>query len=99
MPLADPWQDYLALPLGPLILLAQLGSVFVGTRISRWAIGLGCLAVLMVMFFYVVSLDVEGEGANIGAGVLLLWVLCSIGLLFVAGLREAVGAVARRLRH
>ena len=64
----------------------------------RWAVGLACFAALIVMFVYVASVDLApDEGANIGAGVLLL-----LGSLFgrapsAAVFREVVAAVARRL--
>ena len=60
--------------------------------------GLACFAALMVMFVYVASVDLApDEGANIGAGVMLLWLLCSVALLATAVFREGVAAVARRL--
>ena len=64
----------------------------------RWTIGLACFVVLIVMFLYVASVDLAPEeGANIGAGVMLLWLICSLALLGGAVLREVVAAVARRL--
>ena len=97
LPLADPWYDYLALPIAPLILLLQLVSIFRSSRRVRWAVGLACLVALIAMFLYVASADVApDQGANIGAGVMLFWVLCSLALLGVAALREVVAAVARR---
>ena len=74
-PVADPWYDYLAIPIAPLILLIQLVSIFLSDRRMRWTVGLGCFAALIVMFLYVASVDLApDEGANIGAGVMLLGV-------------------------
>ena len=98
LPLADPWHDYLAIPIAPLILLLQLASLFASNRTVRWTIGLSSFAALVVMFVYVDSIDpAPDEGANIGAGVLLFWILCSLGLLALAALREVIGGL-RRLR-
>jgi hypothetical protein len=33
------------------------------------------------MFAYVATLDVADEGANIGAGVLLMWLAVAVGLV------------------
>ena len=94
----EPWSDYLAIPIAPLILLLQLASIFLSNRTLRWAIGFGCTATLTAMFLYVASIDLAPEeGANIGAGVMLLWILCSIGLLAATGIGEALKAVGRRL--
>ena len=66
-PVADPWYDYLAIPIAPLILLIQLVSIFLLDRRMRWTVGLGCFAALIVMFLYVASVDLApDEGANIG---------------------------------
>jgi hypothetical protein len=99
VPLADPWYDYLAIPIGPLVLLLQLASIFLPERTMRWTIGLGCTATLTAMLFYVSSLDLNNAGANIGAGVLALWLICSIALLAAAGLRDVVTVVGRRFRR
>ena len=96
--IADPWYDYLALPIAPLVLLVQAASLFVNPRWLRWAFSVACAAAIFVMFVYVVSLPTEGEGANIGAGVLFLELALSILLLGVGLVREAVEAIARRAR-
>lgn len=93
----EPWYDALAIPVGPLVLLIQLGTLFVRDRTTRWVVGLASFAAIVAMFLYVASLDVDEEGANIGAGVLLLWVLVSFALLAVGAGREAVTALRRRL--
>jgi len=63
----------------------------------RWTVGVACFAALVVMFLYLASIDLApDEGANIGAGVMLLWLLCSLALLATTVLREGVAAVARR---
>jgi membrane protease YdiL (CAAX protease family) len=54
-------------------------------RRLRWALSLTATAAIAAMFVYVATLPLSAdEGANIGAGVLLLWLLVSIGLLGLA---------------
>jgi hypothetical protein len=87
MLVADPWYDYLALPIAPLVLLMQFGALFVPIWWLRWGISAACFAAIWVMLSYVTSIPVEpDEGVNIGAGVMALWWLCSfvLGLVLVA---------------
>jgi hypothetical protein len=64
----------------------------------RWKVGLACTAALTVIFLYVASIDLAPEeGANIGAGVMLFWILCSIALLAAAVLCEVIASAGRRL--
>jgi hypothetical protein len=95
----DPWHDYLAFPVAPLTLAVQIGALFVRRRSLRWILGLACPAAIAWMFAYVTSLpDREGEGVNLGAAVLLLWLLASFLILAIAVLREVVTAVRRGVR-
>ena len=88
---ADPWYDYLALPIAPLVLLVQLGAVFVPSRAWRWALGIACPLAILAMFLYVVSLPVKpNEGVNIGAAIFVLWLLVSGALLVLALVVELV---------
>jgi len=99
MPLMDPWHDYLALPLAPLVLLVQVAAIFVRRGLIRWSISIACTAVIAVMFAYVASLPLRvDEGVNIGAGVLSLWLMVSIILLAVGVVRDGVVAALRRMR-
>ncbi len=87
----DPWHDYLALPIAPLVLLVQAGALFVPRRPLRWALAVACPLAILIMLLYVESLTIEpDEGVNIGAGVLLLWMLVSGALLLVALVAEGV---------
>jgi hypothetical protein len=87
----DPWHDYLALPLAPLVLLVQLVALFLRPPALRWALEIGCPLAIVAMFAYVSSLPVRPEeGVNIGAGVLLLWMVLSLGLLLVTLVVEAI---------
>ena len=97
----DPWHDYLAFPIAPLLLLAQFLTLFASDRRVRLGVAIGVTITLFAMFWYVASLELEpSEGANIGAGVLLLAVLLSLALLPFAGIQEVVNAVRRRrARH
>ena len=95
----DPWHDYLAFPVAPLTLVVQIGALFVRRRWLRWMLGLACPAAIAAMFVYVTSLpDREGEGVNLGAAVLLLWLLASFVILAIAVVRELVTAARRGVR-
>ena len=95
----DPWHDYLAFPVAPLTLAVQIGALFVRRRSLRWILGLACPAAIAAMFAYVSSLpDREEDGVNLGAAVLLLWLLASFVVLALAVLREAVTALRRGVR-
>jgi hypothetical protein len=92
----DPWHDYLAIPSAPLVLAAQFAALFVRNRPLRLAFAVACPAAIAVMFAYVSSLPTgPDEGVNIGAAVLLLWLLVSLALFAVAAVREAVTVVRR----
>jgi hypothetical protein len=96
----DPWHDYLAFPIAPFLLLAQAVALFVPPRWVRLVFTVGCTVAIAVMFAYVASLDIPtNEGANIGAGVLALWLAISIVLLVVELVREGVGSAWRRFRR
>jgi uncharacterized membrane protein len=91
MPLADPWYDYLALPIAPLVLLVQFGALFVRPWWLRWGLSVACFAAILVMLAYVASIPVgPDEGVNIGAGVMALWFLCSFVLALVLVARDVI---------
>ena len=95
----EPWYDYLAIPVAPLLLLAQVGALFIRPVLWRWGISLGCTAVITGMLFYVDSRPIApDEGANIGAGVLALWLMVSVALLGVGVAREVVAFTVREFR-
>jgi hypothetical protein len=95
----DPWHDYLALPVAPFLLLVQLAALFLRRRLTRWGISIACTAAIATMFLYVDSLPLEpDEGVNIGAGVLLLWLVASVLLLVAGILREVVALAMGRMR-
>lgn len=95
----DPWYDYLAIPVAPLLLLVQVGVLFIRSALWRWGISLACTAAIMGMLFYVDSRPVApDEGANIGAGVLALWLVVSVALLAVGVAREVVAFTVREFR-
>lgn len=89
MIVADPWFDYLALPIAPLVLFLQFGALF----LPRWwqrAVG-ALLAVGSIVWMerYVVGIEVAPEeGVNIGAGLLALWLAVSLLLLAAAAVVE-----------
>ena len=92
MPLADdPWYDYLALPIAPLVLLVQFGVLFVRPWWLRWGLSAACFAAISVMLSYVASIPVgPDEGVNIGAGLMALWWLCSFVLALVLVARDLI---------
>ena len=97
MIVADPWNDYLALPVAPLVLFLQLGALFIPRWWLRVSGALACFGAIAWMEHYVSELELRPEeGANIGAGVLLLWLSCSILLLGAAAVGEVVRVVVRR---
>ena len=99
MLVADPWYDYLALPIAPLVLLVQFGALFVRPWWLRWGIGAACITAITVMLLYVASIPVgPDEGVNIGAGVLALWWLCSFVLALVLVARDLIGVGFRVVR-
>jgi hypothetical protein len=92
----DPWHDHLALPVAPLVLLAQVIALFVRPWWVRLLLAFGCTAAIAAMFAYVASLDVSpDEGVNIGAGVLALWFGLSFLLLLAEVGREAIAKLWR----
>jgi hypothetical protein len=99
MPVADPWYDYLALPIAPLVLLVQFGALFVRPWRLRWGISVACVAGINAMFFYVASLpEKPDEGANIGGPILLLWWLVSFVLVLVLITRDLIRTAFRVIR-
>lgn len=95
--LADPWYDYLAFPIAPLLLGFQFAALFVRDRRVRFGTGVAVIVVLFVLLVYVTSIDLDAsEGANIGAGVLFLAVLVSLAMLPFAAIHEVVSAIRGR---
>lgn len=95
----DPWYDYLAIPVAPLLLLVQVGVLFIRPALWRWGISLACTAAITGMLFYVDSRPVApDEGVNIGAGVLVFWLVVSFALLAVGVAREVVAFTVGEFR-
>ena len=95
----DPWYDYLAFPYAPILLLLQVGALFIRRWVTRWAISLACTAAITAMFLYVDSIPVKyGEGVNLGVVVLLLWLGVSVVLLGVLIVRDVLAAAIRGRR-
>lgn len=78
----DPWYDYLAIPVAPLVLLVQWAVLHVPHRAVRLTLAGAASASIAAMLVYIVLLpSSKEEGANIGAGVMLFWLIVSIVLL------------------
>lgn len=93
----DPWYDYLALPIAPLVLLLEVGALALGQRARILVVGAGT-AVIAAMFISVASLPFPGGDPNIGAGLLLLELGCSMVVLAVA-IGLSVGSVLLERRR
>jgi hypothetical protein len=98
-PRIDPWYDYLAFPVAPIVLVVQIAALFLRPAWVRVGLSIAATASIYAMAAYIWSLpDRPGEGVNIGAGILVLWLLASIGLLGVGVVREVVPLALRTLR-
>jgi hypothetical protein len=76
-----------------MVLVAQALALLVRPRAVRWTLSLAGTAAIAAMFVYVATLPLSAdEGANIGAGVLFLWLSGSIGLLLAAITRKPAPA-------
>ena len=96
MLIATEWADGLALPIAPLVLFLQLGALFIPRAVLRIPATLACVGSIWLMFDYVASIELApDEGANIGAGVMLLWVVVSLFLFGVAVIGELVRIAVR----
>jgi hypothetical protein len=94
------WADGLALPIAPLVLFLQFGALFIPRFVLRAGATFACVAAIWLMYDYVESIELAPEeGANIGAGVMLLWWSVSLLLLGVAVIGELVRIVVRRRDH
>jgi hypothetical protein len=97
---ADPWYDYLALPIAPVLLVAQLIALFIRPRWVRLAFGFGSTVAIGLMLAYVASLDDHAsEGVNIGEALLALWFGISIVLLVIELVREGISSLWRQARR
>ena len=92
----EPWYDWLPV-YAFLLLILQAGAIFIPKRVVRWSlIGVGCFVAIWAMALYVWSLDTEPqEGVNIGAGVMVLWVIGTFIVLAVAAIAEGVRSALR----
>jgi prepilin signal peptidase PulO-like enzyme (type II secretory pathway) len=98
MIVADPWYDYLAFPLAPLVLCLQFGALFLPRWWQRVAGSLTCAGAIAWMSHYVSSLEVTDEGVNFGEILLAGLVGFTVLLLGVAAVSEVVRLLAHRVR-
>ena len=78
----DPWYDYLALPVAPLVLAVQGCALALPDRRRGIAVSAaGTLAIAAMFAFAAFGTGVPDHGPNIGAGVLLIELVGSLGLL------------------
>ncbi|MBA2383095.1 MAG: hypothetical protein H0V68_00310 [Actinobacteria bacterium] len=97
----DPWHDYLAVPVAPLVLVAQVVGLFLPARAGFRAVLLFAAPVLIAgMLAYVSTRPVGAdEGINIGQGVLVLWLLASLSISLLALVAESMRATAAKRRR
>jgi hypothetical protein len=94
--LADPWFDYLAFPIAPLVLVAQVGAMFLPRTGWRLALGLACPALIVAMTWFLAENHDPADGAPIGFAFMVLWILATAVIFVAALIRELVGALAGR---
>jgi len=96
----DPWYDYLAFPVAPIVLIAQIAALFLRPAWIRIGLSVAATVSIYAMAEYIWSRpDRPGEGVNIGAAVFVAWLLASIGLLGIALAREVACFALRSLRQ
>jgi hypothetical protein len=96
----DPWFDYLAFPVAPIVLIAQIAALFLRPAWIRIGLSVAATVSIYAMAEYIWSRpDRPGEGVNIGAAVFVAWLLASIGLLGIALAREVACFALRSLRQ
>ncbi len=66
---SDPWHDFLAIPIAPVVLMCQFAAMFLPFPTSRRVMVIGASAVMTAMTLIVFA--APGEGANIGAGLIV----------------------------
>jgi hypothetical protein len=77
----------------------QIAALFLRPAWVRLGLSSAATASIYAMAAYISSLpDRPGEGVNIGAGFLVLWLLASIGLLGIGIAREVVPLALRTMR-
>jgi peptidoglycan/LPS O-acetylase OafA/YrhL len=90
----EPWYDLLAIPAAPFVLGAQVLAAELPGRRARHAVTSSCTAALALMLLVVRTTAPAVDGAQVGAGVLLLALVASLGLH--AALLRAPGRPPRR---
>jgi hypothetical protein len=94
----EPWYDWLPI-YALLLLILQAGAIFIPKQVARWVVVVGCFVAIWGMALYIWSLDTEPqEGVNIGAGVMVLWVIGTFIILVAAALAEASALRCGRAR-
>jgi lipopolysaccharide export LptBFGC system permease protein LptF len=83
----DPWYDYLALPIAPLILgLQAVAFATHNLRLQR-LLAVGGTVAIAAMFVFITFVVPAGAGANIGAGIMPMWLACSLAILCAVAAR------------
>lgn len=77
----DPWYDFLAIPVAPVVLMSQFAAMALPSRTPRRVIVAGASAAIVAMT--TVVLAIPAEGANIGAGLIVPQAVISLALTAV----------------
>ncbi len=81
----EPWYEYLALPVAPIVLCAQVLAGDLRSPRLRRTVTVGCAVAIAAMTAIAWTIPPATEhDANIGGGVLALELLASLGLLLWA---------------
>ena len=67
---SEPWYDFLAIPIAPLVLMCQFGAMFFPFAPSRRVTMIGASLVMIAMTIVVFAVPSNG-GANIGSGLIV----------------------------
>ena len=87
--------------MAPLVLVAQVAGLFLRAFVLRLIVLVVGPLLIGAMLAYVSSLPLRSdEGANIGEGLLVLWLLAAVALTLLAAVIEGVRAFrAARLKR
>jgi hypothetical protein len=84
----DPWYDFLAIPVAPVIIAAQgLAFTFPRPRVAAIVGVIGFLAILAMFVYMLTGVDTSSGDPSIGAGVLLIEAIGAAALMIAAILR------------
>jgi hypothetical protein len=84
----EPWTDYLALPVAPTVIFVQCFAFAISNRRVRWAVAIAGPTAVLALLAIVYFAAEPTTGADIGAGLLTLELLVSVGVAAAVLLRD-----------